>query len=343
MDGLRIERCEDGSSWDEFVRSRSGWTHFHLYGWKGVVERVFGHECIYLTQIGSDNTIEGALPLVRVKSMLFGHFLVSMPFVNYGGPIGTPDAVANLADHAARLAADDGADLLELRARHDLCLELPVSHRKITVVLDLPKGDPEPLWKGFKPKLRSQIRRPRKEGVEVRFGTDQIKPFFDVFSRHMRDLGTPTQPISLFESIGDEFQDDVWCACAYLAEKPIAAGLGFRWGNEVEMTWASALREYNRLAPNMLLYWSFMEKAVEESVELFNFGRCSPGAGTHKFKLQWGSREEPLWWYQGYQDDGGSGTPSPDDSKYSWGPRVWKRLPMPVANLFGPRVVRFIP
>jgi hypothetical protein len=108
------------------------------------------------------------------------------------------------------------------------------------------------------------------------------------------------------------------------------------------MTWASSLHAYNRIAPNMLLYWAFMERAMSEGVTLFNFGRCSPGAGTHRFKRQWGSRDEQLWWYQRARTAAAS-TPSPDDSAYAWGPRVWRRLPLPVATALGPWIVRSIP
>jgi hypothetical protein len=110
------------------------------------------------------------------------------------------------------------------------------------------------------------------------------------------------------------------------------------------MTWASALSEYNRIAPNMLLYWSFMERAIEQGLGLFNFGRCSPGVGTHRFKRQWGSRDEQLWWYQ--HAPGGvteAATPSPDSGAWAWGPRVWRKLPLPLANVLGPRVVKYIP
>ena len=71
MSGPRIQRFEDATSWNAFVREQAGWTHFHLYEWKHVIERVFGHECIYLAQSNAGNAIEGLLPLVRVKSRLF--------------------------------------------------------------------------------------------------------------------------------------------------------------------------------------------------------------------------------------------------------------------------------
>ncbi len=108
------------------------------------------------------------------------------------------------------------------------------------------------------------------------------------------------------------------------------------------MTWASALRRYNAIAPNMLLYWRFVERCVEQGVKVFNFGRCTPGGGTHQFKRQWGGRDEPLWWYR-HGPAAQGGTPSPDDGAYAWGPRIWRHLPLRVANALGPRVVKYIP
>ncbi len=327
--------------WDGFVRRQAGWSHFHLLGWRTVYQRVSGHECLYFAARDQAGRLAGVLPLVRVRSLLFGHYLVSLPFVNYGGPLGSDEAVRLLASAAVDRADQDGVKLLEFRNRGPLPLELPASHRKITVVLDLPPEGPDALFKRFEPKLRSQIRRPQKEGVSVRFGPDQVAPFFEVFAAHMRDLGTPTQPRKLFTTIAELFPD-AWFGCAYLGERPVACGAGFRWGSEFEMTWASSLSAYNKVAPNMLLYWSFMERAMAEGVTLFNFGRCTPGAGTHRFKKQWGSRDEQLWWYQRSRTATAS-TPSPDDGAYSWGPRLWRRLPLSVANALGPRIVRSIP
>ena len=331
------------AEWDAVVRGFPGWTHFHLYGWRRVIQRVHRQECPYLAARGPNGALEGILPLVRVKSPLFGHYLISMPFLNYGGPLGSNAAVQTLAAEAVAVAERGGVKLLELRSREPLPLDLPVSHRKITVMLDLPPGGPEALFQSFRAKLRSQVRRPEKEGVSVRMGPDQVGPFFAVFSRHMRDLGTPTQPRQLLQAIADEFGDDAWFGCAYHGEVPIACGAGLKWGGEFEMTWASALVAYQRMAPNMALYWAFMERAAREGLAVFNFGRCTPGSGTHRFKQQWGGRDVPLHWYQYAAAGREVHTPSPDDGAYSWGPRLWRRLPVGVATALGPRIVRGIP
>jgi FemAB-related protein (PEP-CTERM system-associated) len=329
--------------WDAFASGQHGYTHFHRFAWKALIEDVFGHECDYLAARSESGELAGVLPLVRVKSLVFGHYLMSMPFLNYGGPLGTPEAVAALGESAAREARRSGAKLLELRSRVEMPLGMAASHRKITVVLDLPP-DHETLFKSFDRKLRARIRKPQKEGVTVRFGADQVEPFFHVFSRHMRDLGTPTLPRRFFEQIATRFADSSWFGCAWYAGQPVATGAGFRWGTEFEMTWGSALTKYNHIAPNMLLYWEFMQRAMADGVTLFNFGRCTPNSGTHEFKRQWGSRDEALWWYQRSADRAGdAATPSPDRGAFSLGPRIWKRLPLPIATVLGPHIVRFIP
>jgi serine/alanine adding enzyme len=333
----------DGSpgEWDAFVRSQPGWTHFHLHGWREIMRVALGHETIYLAA-RSGGELRGVLPLVRVRSALFGHYLVSMPFVNYGGPLGGREAVRALATEATQIADEAGAMLLELRSLQELPLELSVSHRKVTVILDLP-GSADALLKAFPTKLRSQVRRPEKDGVSYAFGPSQVAPFFTVFARHMRDLGTPTQGRPLFEQIARAFPADAWFGCAWLDGRPIAAGAGFRWGSEFEMTWASALSQFNRTSANMGLYRAFMERCIEDGCSRFNFGRCTPGSGSHRFKLQWGGREAPLWWYQHAPGGQNVTTPSPERGAFRWGPQLWKRLPLALATALGPRIVRLIP
>jgi FemAB-related protein (PEP-CTERM system-associated) len=318
--------AEDAAEWDGFVRDCPGWTPYHLYAWRHVIESVHGHRCHYLGARAAGGELRGVLPLVRVRSRLFGHFLMSMPYLNYGGPLGSGEAVGALAAAAVRLAEDSGADLLELRSPTELPLGLRVSHRKVTVLLDLPPGDPERLWDGLKAKVRSQVRRPMKEGIEVRFGAEQLDPFYGVFARHMRDLGTPVQPRGLFERAHEHLGDAMWFACAYLDDSPVAAGSGFRWADRFELVWASALREHSRIAPNMVLYWRFMEQCAIDGAGVFDFGRCTPNSGTHKFKTQWGGVDRPLWWYQ-HGARAGGGTPSPDSGALALGPRLWSRLP----------------
>ncbi len=330
------------AEWDRFVvESRDG-SFCHLAAWRDIMENVLGHECLFSVAVDDEGAWRGVLPLVRVKSRLFGHFLVSMPFLNYGGPIGDPEARAELASFAVTEARGSGAGLLELRTRNELDAGLTVSRRKITVVLPLP-DDPDTLFQDtFNSKLRSQIRRPLRDGMEARFGDAERDSFYEVFSSHMRDLGTPVLARDFFQRICTDLVPHVTFGAVYWRERPVAAGCGFVWGDEFEMTWASALLEYKHAAPNMLLYWSFMKEMIARGIKVFNFGRCSPGGGTHRFKRQWGGEDVSLPWGQ-WSPRGISATPSPDRPVYRLGGSVWRRVPKPIANRLGPSLARHLP
>ena len=330
--------------WDSFVREWRG-TFCHLEAWAHLLRDVLGAEPLYREARDPEGHLAGILPLFRIQSRLFGHYLVSVPFLNYGGPLGSDDARQALVRDAAREARESGADLLELRLRAELDA-LPegirTTDRKVTVLLDLP-DDPQVLFKDtFRSKLRSQIRRPMKEGMEVRFGPEQVEPFLHVFQWNMRDLGTPVLPAELFRRLPDAFGEDVTFGVVYAGDEPVAAGCGFTALEEFEMTWASSLSAYNRQAPNMLLYWGFMERSIEQGLATFNFGRCTPGGGTHRFKSQWESRDVPLPWLQ-WSAEELDATPSPDSGKYDLAIRLWRKLPLPVANRVGPLIARKIP
>lgn len=346
---LAVAREESpGREWDELVRHAPGATFCHLAAWHGIVSDVLGHEPEYLTARTPAGEVAGVLPLVALRSRLFGRYLVSMPFLNYGGPVGSPEARERLARAAVDRGRACDADLVELRCRAGTTVDAPggrglrSSERKVTVVLLLPE-DPEVLWRDrLRSKVRNQVRRPLKEGLEVRFGPDEMAPFYDVFSRHMRELGTPVLPRRLFEALGPAFGSAVLFGCVYRGDTPVAAACGFRFDGEFEVTWASALREHGRAAPNMLLYWRLMERAIRDGAAVFNFGRCSPGAGTHRFKRQWGGEDEPLPW-RAWSANGRRTTPSPDEGKYRIATEVWRRLPLGLTRTLGPPLARLIP
>ena len=340
---ITVSRFEgDDAEWDRFVAAADGSTFSHRAGWHGIMTDVLRHECAYLVAKDARGAWHGVLPLVHVRGLL-GHYLLSMPFLNDGGPLGSDLACRRLVEHAVGEAERSGAKLLELRARHDLAGPVASSNRKITVHLPLPESIAL-LWeKTFKAKLRSQIRRPSKEGMVTRCGADELHSFYRVFSRNMRDLGTPVLPRLLFEQLASVFGNDILFTTVYTADgTAAAAACSLVWQDEVEIVWASSLREYNRLSPNMLLYARAIEESIVRGARVFNFGRCTLGSATHKFKLQWGGYDVPLPW-PAWTRDGGAGTPSPDSPIMALAASIWSRLPMMIANRVGPLLSRHLP
>ncbi len=345
---LEIElTSEPPPGWDALVRSAEGGSFCHLSGWGEVFRESLGLEPLFLAARGgvtpgTGGTLRGVLPLIRMPRLGPGHALVSMPFLNYGGPAGEPAAREALVGQALEQARNRGSRKLEIRTREplDAVPGLAPGREKVTVVLPL-ADDPEVLFMdGFKAKLRSQIRRPLKEGMEARFGPGEREAFYRVFARNMRDLGTPVLPASFFRELSLAFPEEVDFGAVYHEGRAVAGGCGFHFRGEFEMTWASSLREFNRQAPNMLLYWAFMERCMEAGDRAFNFGRCTPGAGTHRFKRQWGGEDEALHWLQWPE---GAPSEDPESGVFQMAVKAWQKLPLAVANALGPRLARRIP
>src|SRR6185503_11775437 len=89
---VRPFRDSDRERWDRFVLACPQGSFFHRIGWREIYEDVFRHRTHYLLAERGEQVV-GVLPLVELKSLLFGHSLVSLPFAVYGGVASSePDA-----------------------------------------------------------------------------------------------------------------------------------------------------------------------------------------------------------------------------------------------------------
>jgi hypothetical protein len=208
--------------------------------------------------------------------------------------------------------------------------------------LSLP-AESDALWQRFPSKLRSQIKRPRNAGFTTRFGLEERGAFYEIYARHMRDLGSPALSTRLFDALARTFPDLVEFGVVYdAAGRPVSGGCGFRWRDKFDLVWAASLRWANASAPNMLLYWNFMERCMSQRVTTFDFGRCSPGSGTHRFKRQWGGEDIALPWMQ-WTASGVTAPPTAARPHFAAAAAIWKRLPPAITRVCGPSLARLIP
>jgi FemAB-related protein (PEP-CTERM system-associated) len=315
-----------------------------LPGWLPVLREGMGHTPYALEAVRGGRTA-GVLCLAYVRSLLFGRFLVGLPYLNSGGVVADDvPAAAALVDRAAALADELGVRYLELR--HEWALDHPaLGHRrtdKVHMRLDLP-ASAGALWDQLSCKVRNQVRKGQKGGFTVHWGgAELLDEFYDVFSRNMRDLGTPAFGRPLFAAVLRQFPAAAELCVVRDAGRPAAAALLLHGRGVTEVPSASSLRAYNPTCVNMLLYWHLLERAAGRGQEVFDFGRSSEGSPTHRFKKQWGAAASPAEW-QYYLRRGTVGDMRPDNPKYRRLIAVWQRLPVGLTRRLGPRIVRGIP
>jgi FemAB-related protein (PEP-CTERM system-associated) len=312
--------------------------------WLAVLARGLDHtpHCLVLEE---GHEVRGLLPLVHVQSALFGRFLVSLPYLNYGGPVAEDDDAARLlVDRAVGLADELGVRHLELRnsvAVDHPALTMRPGH-KVQMQLELP-ATAERLWLGLDSSVRSQVRKGWKNGLRAVWGgEDLLDEFYGVFSRNMRDLGTPVFGRALFHAVVRQFPGRAEFCVIRSRSRPLAAALLLHGWGITEVPSASSLKAYNRSCANMLLYWNLLERATDRGQSALDFGRSTPDSPTFKFKKQWGAVPHPAPW-QYYVRRGAVSDVRPDNPKFRLLIHAWRRLPVPLTRLIGPPIVRGIP
>jgi len=339
-----LDGAVEQGAWDRYVEDNPLATGYHLTGWRTVIQRAFGHPTFYYQAVDARGDVHGILPLVYFNSSLCGRFLVSLPYLNYGGIVAsTEEAAGLLLEEAKRCTRSLGAKHIELRHVAGPDLDWPKKEHKVSMRLDLPRSYID-LMKAFPPKLRSQVRRAEKEGMTTEMGgLNLLDGFYEIFSRNMRDLGTPVYAKQFFREVLRIFPKDAKIFVVRYDGRAVAAGLVYGFRNILEIPWASSDRRYGRFAPNMMLYGSVLRYACEQGYRIFDFGRSSKGSGTYRFKEQWGAKPVQLQWHYWLLDGQPIPELNPQNPKFRLAIALWKRLPLSVTTFLGPQITKYLP
>jgi FemAB-related protein (PEP-CTERM system-associated) len=338
---VRVAAPDDLPAWGSFVAGSSCAEAGHRWAFHDLLDRVFGLEVIRLVALREDRWV-GVLPLVYQRSLV-GRFLTSVPYLNYAGVLsGDAEARGVLAEEALAIAGDRRADRLELRGRDGSDLPLETWGGKCSYRLELPPAT-ETLWESLGAKLRSQVKRPRKEGFTVRVvANDSQNAFYTLLARRWHALGSPVLPRAFFEQLAAVFSNELDFVLVEREGRTAAAGVLLHVADRVEVPWAASAPEHDRFGVNMLLYWASIERAIERGANSFDLGRSTPGTGNARFKEQWGAVEQPLRWNVHVRGERGRAGER-GDRRRNVVASTWRHLPGFIVNRLGPVLAARIP
>jgi FemAB-related protein (PEP-CTERM system-associated) len=329
--------------WNAFIDARPDASFYHRYGWLRVNARAFGHRTFALGAV-DDGALVGILPIVQLKSPLFGNLACSMPFVNFGGVVAdSPAAEVELLAAAEALLAREGFKYIEIRSRRPAARDLPTSTRKISMTIDLAPGA-EALWNAFKTGHRQEIRRAYKHGLSARTGGPELlDAFHAILAECWRDLGTPFYRRSYFQMIFDEFPEAMRITMVFAGSTPVAAEMSAFHNGVVEGMWLGTLAAYRRQMAGYVLYWEAIKHACESGLTRYHLGRSTADSNAETFKKKWNATPTQLYWQ--YLMPAGAVMPelNPDSPKYRMAIDTWRRLPVSVTRMIGPSLARCIP
>ncbi|MGZ8189867.1 MAG: FemAB family XrtA/PEP-CTERM system-associated protein [Methylococcaceae bacterium] len=320
--------------WDNFVQANANATFFHLSGWKEVIENAFGHKTYFL-YVEKDGEMTGILPLVHVKSLLFGNTLVSTAFCVYGGIVAKDEQTySELDTEACRLADQLGVDCLEMRNRVQKTPDRPYKELYVTFRKEL-DADVEKNMLAIPRKQRAMVRKGIDAGLTSTIDAD-VDRLHKAYSESVRNLGTPVFSKKYFQILKDVFADKCEVLSVEHNGQLIASVMNFYFKDEVLPYYGGGTELARELKGNDFMYWEVMRRAVEKGVKIFDYGRSKVGTGSYSFKKNWGFTPEPLF----YEFHLVKATALPDinplNPKYQLFIAAWKRLPLPISQLVGP-------
>lgn len=339
---LHLLQPQDYARWDAFVRACPEATFFHLSGWQTVIEQAFGIKTFF-QYVEQDGRIVGVLPLAEIKSRLFGHSLGAMPFCVYGGPAASSDAARTLLDKGAHeLAQRLGVGHLEYRGMGRFHPDDPAWHTKELYVTFRKEitGDDEANLNAIPRKQRAMVRKGIKLGLRG-VVEDNVDRMFEAYAHSVHRLGTPVFPKKYFALLQQVFGDE--CEVRTILtedDRLVAAVLSFYWRDEVVPYYGGGMDLAREVAGNDFMYWNLMQAAAARGCRIFDFGRSKLGTGAYDFKKNWGFTAQHLPYE--YKLYGAQSLPdnNPLNPKYQLFIKMWKKLPLPLANFMGPYIVR---
>jgi FemAB-related protein (PEP-CTERM system-associated) len=333
------------AAWDHFVHAHPDATFFHLAAWKTVIHRAFAHHPYYLFA-EQDGAIAGILPLFQVKSALFGHRLISNPFCVYGGILAaSPEAHQALATHAAWLRARLRADSVELRYLSPppgACLPPDWQPRPAlyaTFRRPISPSDDENL-KAIPRKQRAVLRKTLEKGALTAQTDHNIAVLHRIYARSVRNLGTPVFARRYFKILAETFGPAMDVLTVRQNGLAQAAVLNFYFRDQVLPYYGGGTAAARATGANDFMYWEVMRRAAASGYRLFDFGRSKQGTGAYAFKKNWGFAPEPLAYRILLGPNQRMPEISPSNPQFGLMIKLWKKLPLPVANALGPHLVR---
>lgn len=338
---VRPFRAADAGAWDAFVQVCAGATFFHRIGWRDIYQSVFRHSTHYLLAERAGRIV-GILPLVELKSLLFGHTLVSLPFAVYGGAAAIDGAaVAALHAGAVAIGRSTGARCLEVRNLSPTEPQWPSQDLYVTFRKELlPDVDANLL--AIPRKQRAMVRKAQSRGLRSEIDADTGR-FYELYADNQHRHGTPAHSRRYFDALRSAFKHD----CEVLvvvdpAGRAVSAVMSFYFRDEVMPYYAGDCADARALAANDFKYWELMRRACERGLRVFDYGRSKRGTGSFDFKKNWGFEPTPLHYeYQLFKIDSVPQN-NPSNPKYRRAIELWRRTPRLLTDAVGPLLARHL-
>jgi len=355
---IEIAEPKDSQKWNTLVKNNLDSTFYHLWEWSRILSLTYGYQSIHL-QVKKGDTLLCVLPLIHVKSRIFGNRILSLPFCEHGGPITNllidsaiiRSAIKSIIKSVNKIGTKFKVDFIELRNPPLLSYTSETLHNNnfikfqqyITFKLNLTIAL-EKIWNKMSKNRKRAIKRAIKTGLiidEVQT-YKELKIYYELYLKTQVRHGSPPNSYSFFKTIFDILYLKKMCKIliAKYQSRIVGGAIVFHYNDTIY--WWNAVMDDNfrHINPTDLLLWEIIEWGAKNKFKFFDFGRTRHNTTIYRYKEAWGGQKIPLYDFIHFLKK--KERPDPTQKKYEYMARIWSLIPTSITRRVGPRIIKEI-
>ena len=350
---MEILNEDNENLWEKFTRMQENFSPQHSLGWKKSIEKEYKN-CVprYLLNKNENGNIETIFPFFLIESKIFGNKLISLPFIDFGGPIGKIDNKF-LKEILNYIKKNEDISKVEIRLN-----DFMVDYKKIEknlinngfkkefkknqFILQL-RGEEE-LWNDFNRITRKGIKKAKKSNLQLKEinNEEELKSFYKLYFNNMKNFGTPQHSYNFFNNLRGMKKEFKGLNC-YKEDKLIGSLIILCTKHYSYAAYNVSDRKFLIYQPNDLIHWEMIRWCMKKGIKYFDFGQCDASSkeGTHaygiyKFKKKWGGKlyNRCYFYYEFDKKDKIESIKKERDLLTN----IWGKLPSSLIKIIGPKI-----
>ena len=292
--------------WAALVNHDARASVFHSVGWLQALRDTYGYDPVVFTTSAPAEELKNGVVFCRVRSVLTGRRLVSLPFSDHCEPLFASDAdLAVVIRHLQEVFRQRGWKYFEVRAVSQALGQsiqdsgcVPVGSYFLHTV-NLRPALNEIFRSLDRDSVQRRIERADRAGLIEKCGSSKelLEDFYSLFVMTRRRHCVPPSPYAWFQNLIKCQGAALQIRAAYKENTPVAAILTLQLKDVVYYKYGASDARFNRLAATPWLFWRAIIEAKANSVREFDLGRTGADEeGLLAFKNHWDSHPRPLFY-----------------------------------------------
>ncbi|MDF2725788.1 MAG: hypothetical protein K0Q59_5466, partial [Paenibacillus sp.] len=272
---------------------------------------------------------------------------VSLPFVNFTDICTDSEEAFQFAIQlVVQLRESRGLGYIELRFKDQHLEDNGWSMNGQNYTFELPlTGDENDVLALSSSSNRNHVRKTYKnDWFSVSFDPSHLPAFYRVYTRRMKQLGSPSPDIAFFRHFFDYLPGQAHLLTMLDKQSGVVVGGMLLLASPADSTlyypYGANLIEYNNKYPNNFMWWEAVKLGQRLGLRQLDLGRSPAGSSHYSFKEKWGAVPKQLKYY--VYDSGKNAGGPPDRQSLSFFVKLWEKSPQWVTDAAGKRLIKYI-